>query len=254
MWSCAPIGALPTSVSRSRHAAVMCVRHTVARDWTPLRRRREPHQGARHGPAPPHHLRGTGGRRLARADLARDHPRGPRPRPGRPKAVEDGAELVFACGGDGTVMAWSPRWPAPTWRWRCCRPAPATCSPPTSGWPATRPPASQVALEGGRKRIDVGVGRGPVLRGDGRDGLRRADARGHLRDGEEADRLAGVRRRRRQAPAGPADAGPDRAGRRPADAPPPAHRDRRQRRAGCRAAYGCSARPSRTTASSTWPS
>ena len=59
-------------------------------------------------------------------------------------AVERGADVVIACGGDGTVRRSRRRWRSPASRWACCRWAPGTCwparwaSPPTSprppGW------------------------------------------------------------------------------------------------------------------------
>ena len=144
------------------------------RDWTPLRRRRQPRQGAGHGPAAPHHLRGPGRRRLARAGLARDHPGGP----GRGQAEQGGRgrrraglRLRRRRHGDGRGHR------AGRHRRRdgaCCRPAPATCSPPTWAWPTTPATGVQVALDGRPPADRRRRRRRPVLRGDGRDGLRRA--------------------------------------------------------------------------------
>jgi diacylglycerol kinase family enzyme len=73
------------------------------------------------------------------------------------KAVEDGAELIFACGGDGTVMACVTAL-AGTGVAMAVLPAGTGNLLAANLGLATDPATGvQVALDGGRKRIDVGV-------------------------------------------------------------------------------------------------
>ena len=150
-------------------------------------------------------------------------------------AVEAGAEVVFACGGDGTVMACAGALSAPTWRWPCCRPAPATCSPPTSGSPPTWPPASRSRSRAGRQRLDLGSIPGPdggkryftVMAGMGFDAqmLAATSETTKSRIGWPAYVMGA-----HAAPARPADAGLRAHRRRAAAAPPGAVGAGRQRR------------------------
>ena len=80
------------------------------------------------------------------------------------KAVEEGAELVFACGGDGTVMACVTAL-AGTGVAMAVLPAGTGNLLAANLGLATDPATGlQVALDGGRRKIDVGV-----LAGDGGD-------------------------------------------------------------------------------------
>ena len=58
------------------------------------------------------------------------------------QAVQAGAEVIFACGGDGTSPPAPARSPAPTWPWPWCHREPATSWPLTSSCPHGRPPPS----------------------------------------------------------------------------------------------------------------
>ena len=170
------------------------------------------------------------------------------------QAVEAGAELVFACGGDGTVMA--------------CVTALAGTDVALAVLPAGT--GNLLAANLGLSTdlaagVEVAVERRPppastsasvedqyfaVMAGMGFD-AQMLDATSETT--KKRHRLARVRGGGGQAPAGPADAGPHPHRRPAADAPPGPHRAGRQRRAGSRAGCACSPTPSRTTAGSTSP-
>ena len=147
------------------------------------------------------------------------------------QAVDEGCDVVFVCGGDGTVMAAATALAG--------QPVPLAILPAGTGNLLARnldlpindeAQCLRIGVSGRTRAIDVGGGRGPQVRGDGRPRLRRRDHAGRPGGAEEEGRLAGVRRVGDQAPARPRHPGDDHDRRRHAAAPAGAHRGRRQRR------------------------
>ena len=73
------------------------------------------------------------------------------------KAVDEGAELVFACGGDGTVMAVVTALTGTDVAMAVLPAGTGNLLAANLGLATDAATGVQVALEGGRKRIDVGV-------------------------------------------------------------------------------------------------
>jgi diacylglycerol kinase family enzyme len=73
------------------------------------------------------------------------------------KAVEDGAELIFACGGDGTVMAVVTALAGSDVAMAVLPAGTGNLLAANLGLATDAATGVQVALDGGRKRIDVGV-------------------------------------------------------------------------------------------------
>ena len=68
-------------------------------------------------------------------------------RDARAQAVEDGADVVAAYGGDGTVMEVAGRSSTATCRWRSCPAARRTCSPADLGVPPALADAASLLVE-----------------------------------------------------------------------------------------------------------
>jgi diacylglycerol kinase family enzyme len=73
------------------------------------------------------------------------------------KAIKDGAELVFACGGDGTVMAVVTALAGTDVAMAVLPAGTGNLLAANLGLAGDAPAGVQVAIEGGRRRIDVGV-------------------------------------------------------------------------------------------------
>lgn len=109
----------------------------------------------------PAELRQTVGRMLAEAGWPRPswHETTPED-PGRgqaKKAMADGAELIFVCGGDGTVMAVVGALAGTDVAMAVLPAGTGNLLAANLGLVGELPAAVQVALDGGRRRIDVGV-------------------------------------------------------------------------------------------------
>ena len=108
------------------------------------------------------------------------------------QAIEAGAEVVFVCGGDGTVMACVNALVGTDVAMAVLPVGTGNLLAANLGLSGDVAAGIEVAIERGAPTARRGRGRRPGLHRDGRDGLRRADAGRHLRDDQGADRLAGV--------------------------------------------------------------
>ena len=187
----------------------------------------------------------AGQRRLARAPVAGDHPRGSRRRPdpaGHPGRRRGHLRLRRRRHRHRLRQRTRRQ---PTWPSRWCHPGPATSWPPTSACPRARPGAVAAATAHGRRRLDVGVVEGPLLHRHGRHGVRRTDAPRHPRDAQGQARLARLRHRRGAPPVRNPHAGQHQP--RPRAAVHPAGQDRpgRQRRPAAGRPAAAARRPAR---------